>query len=153
MVYLEGTIRNDKSSTLPVGNNSYVYPSVTASFVFSELLKDKLPWFSFGKLRAGWAKVGNDTDPYQVLSTYAQYTNVDSTTPGYRLPNTLNNADLKPESTTSFEVGLEAAFLNDRIGFDLTYYKTTTTILEEQVEVMETYYDNFSECQSGCCPS
>ena len=127
MVYLEGTIRNDKSSTLPAGNNSYVYPSVTASFVFSELLKDKLPWFSFGKLRAGWAKVGNDTDPYQVLSTYAQYTNVDSTTPGYRLPNTLNNADLKPESTTSFEVGLEAAFLNDRIGFDLTYYKTTTT--------------------------
>ena len=153
MVYLEGTIRNDKSSTLPAGNNSYVYPSVTASFVFSELLKDKLPWFSFGKLRAGWAKVGNDTDPYQVLSTYAQYTNVDSTTPGYRLPNTLNNADLKPESTTSFEVGLEAAFLNDRIGFDLTYYKTTTTILEEQVEVVETYYDNFSECQSGCCPS
>lgn len=69
MVYLEGTIRNDKSSTLPAGNNSYVYPSVTASFVFSELLKDKLPWFSFGKLRAGWAKVGNDTDPYQVLST------------------------------------------------------------------------------------
>ena len=63
------------------------------------------------------------------------------------------NTDLKPESTTSFEVGLEAAFLNDRIGFDLTYYKTTTTILEEQVEVMETYYDNFSECQSGCCPS
>ena len=62
-------------------------------------------------------------------------------------------ADLKPESTTSFEVGLEAAFLNDRIGFDLTYYKTTTTILEEQVEVVETYYDNFSECQSGCCPS
>ena len=127
MVYLEGTIRNDKSSTLPSGNNSYVYPSVTASFVFSELLKDKLPWLSFGKLRAGWAKVGNDTDPYQVLSTYTQYTNVDSTTPGYRLPNTLNNADLKPESTSSFEVGLEAAFLNDRIGFDLTYYKTTTT--------------------------
>ena len=62
---------------------------------------------------------------------------MDSTTPGYRLPNTLNNADLKPESTTSFEVGLEAAFLNDRIGFDLTYYKTTTTILEEQVEVVE----------------
>ena len=100
---------------------------MTASFVFSELLKDKLPWLSFGKLRAGWAKVGNDTDPYQVLSTYTQYTNVDSTTPGYRLPNTLNNADLKPESTSSFEVGLEAAFLNDRIGFDLTYYKTTTT--------------------------
>ena len=63
---------------------------------------------------------------------------MDSTTPGYRLPNTLNNADLKPESTTSFEVGLEAAFLNDRIGFDLTYYKTTTTILEEQVEVVVT---------------
>lgn len=127
MVYLEGTIRNDKSSTLPKGNNSYVYPSVTASFLFSEPLKEKAPWLAFGKLRAGWAKVGNDTDPYQVLSTYTQYTNIDSSTPGYRLPNTLNNADLKPESTTSFEVGLEMAFLNDRLGFDVTYYKTKTT--------------------------
>ncbi|MDO4163205.1 MAG: SusC/RagA family TonB-linked outer membrane protein [Bacteroides sp.] len=126
MVYLEATLRNDKSSTLPSGNNSYLYPSVTASFVFSELLKEKASWISFGKVRAGWAKVGNDTDPYQVLSTYTQYTNIDSSTPGYRLPNTLNNASLKPESTTSWEFGLEMSFFNDRLGFDATYYASET---------------------------
>lgn len=126
MLYLEGTLRTDKSSTLPSDNNTYTYPSITASWLFSELLKQKMPWLSYGKLRAGFAKVGNDTDPYQVLQTYSQYTNIDATTPGYRLSDTLNNSDLKPESTTSWEVGLEAAFLNNRIGFDLTYYWTQT---------------------------
>lgn len=126
MLYLEGTIRGDKSSTLPKGNNTYVYPSVTTSWLFSELLKDKAQWLSYGKLRIGFAQVGNDTDPYQVMSTYSQYTNIDSSTPGYLLPNTLTNADLKPESTSSWEFGLETSFLNDRIGFDLTYYTTTT---------------------------
>ncbi|MEG1905493.1 MAG: TonB-dependent receptor, partial [Bacteroidales bacterium] len=126
MVYLEATLRNDKSSTLPKGNNSYMYPSVTASFVFSELLKDKANWLSFGKLRAGWAKVGNDTDPYQIITTYSQYTNVDSSTPGYRLPKTLNNEELKPESTSSYEIGLEMSFFHNRLGFDATYYSTET---------------------------
>lgn len=128
MVYLEATLRNDKSSTLPVENNSYWYPSLTGSFIFSELLKDQSDWLTFGKLRAGWANVGNDTDPYRVLTTYTQYTNIDieHSTPGYRLSNTLNNADLKPESTTSFEVGLEMSFFNNRLGFDASYYATKT---------------------------
>lgn len=126
MLYLEATLRNDKSSTLPDGNNSYWYPSLTGSFIFSEMLKEQSNWLSFGKLRAGIAKVGNDTDPYRVFTTYTQYTNIDSSTPGYRLPNTLNNPDLKPESTTSFEVGLEMSFLNNRLGFDVTYYSTET---------------------------
>lgn len=126
MLYLEATIRGDKSSSLPSSNNTYVYPSVTGSWLFSELLKDKAPWLTYGKVRLGFAKVGNDTDPYQVLSTYTQYTNIDSSTPGYRLPNTLNNADLKPESTTSYELGLEMAFLDNRLGFDVTYYQTNT---------------------------
>ncbi len=125
MLFLDGTVRNDKSSTLPSGNNSYTYPSLTASWVFSDLIGKN--WLTYGKLRAGIAKVGNDTDPYSLVSTYSQYTNVDSSTPGYRLPNTLNNANLKPESTKSFEVGLEMSFLADRVGFDFTYYKSTTT--------------------------
>ena len=90
------------------------------------MLKEKAPWISLGKVRAGWAKVGNDTDPYKVITTFSQYTNIDSSTPGYRLPNTLNNAELKPESTTSYEFGLEMSFLNNRIGFDLTYYNSKT---------------------------
>ena len=127
MLYLEATLRGDKSSTLPKSNNTYVYPSVTASWLFSELLKDKAPWLSYGKLRAGYARVGNDTDPYQVMQTYTQYTNIDSSTPGYRLSNTLSNSNLKPESTKSWEFGLETSFLNNRLGFDLTYYTTTTS--------------------------
>lgn len=127
MLYLEATLRGDKSSTLPKANNTYVYPSLTASWLFSELLKDKAPWLSYGKLRAGYARVGNDTDPYQVMQTYTQYTNIDSSTPGYRLSNTLANSNLKPESTKSWEFGLETSFLNNRLGFDLTYYTTTTS--------------------------
>ncbi|MGL5272131.1 MAG: SusC/RagA family TonB-linked outer membrane protein, partial [Phocaeicola sp.] len=126
MLYLEATLRNDKSSTLPSSNNSYLYPSVTGSFIFSELLREDAPWISFGKLRAGWAQVGNDTDPYNVLSTYTQYTNIDENAPGYRLPSTLNNKDLRPESTTSFELGLEMSFFNNRLGFDATYYTSET---------------------------
>ena len=126
MLYLEGTIRGDKSSTLPKDNNTYVYPSVTGSFVFSELLKEKAPWLSFGKVRLGFAKVGNDTDPYQLYNIFSMYTNIDSTTPGYRLPNTMQNPNLKPESTTSWEAGLEMNFFNNRLGFDVTYYQTNT---------------------------
>ena len=126
MLFLEGTLRVDKSSTLPKSNNTYAYPSVTASWLFSELLKQQAPWLSYGKVRVGFAKVGSDTDPYQIYNTYSQYTNIDSSTPGYRLPNTMNNPELKPESTTSWEFGLEMSFLNNRLGFDFTYYQTKT---------------------------
>jgi outer membrane receptor protein involved in Fe transport len=126
MLYLEATIRGDQSSTLPKNNNTYVYPSVTASWIFSELLKEKASWLSFGKVRLGFAQVGNDTDPYQLYNTYSQYTNIDSSTPGYRLPNTMQNPDLKPERTNSWEAGLEMNFFNNRLGFDVTYYQTKT---------------------------
>ena len=126
MLYLEGTIRGDKSSTLPKDHNIYVYPSVTVSFLFSELLKKKAPWLSFGKIRLGFAQVGNDTDPYQLYNTYSPYTNIDSTTPGYRLPDTMQNPDLKPERTNSWEAGLEMNLFNNRLGFDITYYQTNT---------------------------
>ena len=126
MLFLQATLRGDKSSTLPEGRNTYVYPSVTASWLFSELLQDSMPWLEYGKLRAGFAKVGSDTDPYMLYRTYSHYTRIDPTTPGYRLPNTLTNLDLRPESTTSWEFGLEGSAFNDRIGFDLTWYSTVT---------------------------
>ncbi|MDR0844074.1 MAG: TonB-dependent receptor, partial [Tannerella sp.] len=127
-VYLDASIRNDWSSSLPKGNNSYLYPAVTGSFIFSELTKESAPWLSFGKFRAGYAFVGNDTDPYQVINTYTQYTNIDAATgtPGYTASTTLRNEALKPESTTSFETGLEISLLNNRIGFDVTYYSNET---------------------------
>lgn len=127
MLFLEGSVRMDQSSTLPKGNNTYFYPSVTGSFIFSELLSPEVKnVIEFGKVRAGFAKVGNDTDPYQIITTYSQYTNIDPTTPGYRLPNTLKNDQLKPESTTSFEAGLEMAFFKGRLGFDVSYYNSVT---------------------------
>ena len=126
MIYLEGTVRGDKSSALPVDNNVYVYPSVTASFLFSELIKDNTPWLTYGKARVNWAQVGNDTDPYNVYNVYRAYTKIDENTPGYRLDNTLNNSELKPESTTSWEAGLELSFFTNRLGLDFTYYITDT---------------------------
>lgn len=125
MLYADVSLRNDWSSTLPKGNNSYMYPSITGSFVFSELLREKLDWLTFGKLRLGFAQVGNDTDPYQIQNVYSQHTNITST-PGYILSNTLNNKDLKPESTNSYEIGLEASFFKNRLGFEATYYYSET---------------------------
>lgn len=124
-LFLDGTVRNDKSSTLPSDNNSYTYPSLTASFIFSDLIGK--PWLTFGKVRAGIAKVGNDTDPYALVTTFANYSHIDTSAPGYIVSNTLMNPNLKPESTGSFEVGLEMSFLADRLGFDFTFYKSTTT--------------------------
>lgn len=126
MLYLDASLRNDWSSTLPKGNNSYMYPSVTGSFVFSELLKDKISWLNFGKLRLGYAQVGNDTDPYQVISTMSQYTNIDPSTSGYIVGSTLNNENLKPESTNSYEVGFELSLFDNRVGLEATFYSSET---------------------------
>jgi TonB-linked SusC/RagA family outer membrane protein len=126
--YLEASVRNDWASTLPKGKNSYLYPSITGSFIFSELTKESAPWLSFGKVRAGYAYVGGDTEPHRIIDVYSQYTNIDGDTgtPGYIVATTLNNRILKPETTGSFEVGLEMNFLHDRVGFEATYYSTET---------------------------
>ncbi|MDR1896591.1 MAG: SusC/RagA family TonB-linked outer membrane protein [Prevotellaceae bacterium] len=128
LLYLDASVRNDWSSTLPSKNNSYIYPAVTGSFIFSELVKDALPWLSFGKIRAGYAFVGGDTDPYQIIDSYSQYTTIDAATgtPGYIIATKLRNKELKPERTGSFETGLEVNLFNNRVGFDVTYYSTKT---------------------------
>lgn len=122
LLYLDATLRGDQSSTLPVSNNTYVYPSFSGSFVFSELLKagDIMP---YGKLRMSWAQVGSDTDPYQLGLSY---TKAKFAYPGYTIGwinnGTVPNADLKPTRTNSFEIGLETKFFKNRIGLDFTYY-------------------------------
>ena len=121
LVYLDATLRGDQSSTLPIGNNVYIYPSFSGSFVFSELLKSNL--MPYGKFRLSWAQVGNDTDPYQLGLVY---TKSKFTYPGYTIGyinnSTMPNKNLKPTKTNSFELGLEMKFLNNRIGLDFTYY-------------------------------
>jgi TonB-linked SusC/RagA family outer membrane protein len=116
--------RNDWSSTLPEGNNSYFYPAISGSLVFSELVP--VPALSFGRLRAGWTKVGNDAPPYQTVDPYG-FDVPFGGAPRLTASNILRNANLKPEQTASWEVGTDVRFLDDRLGLGATYYNKTTT--------------------------
>lgn len=125
-VYVDGTFRNDWSSTLPSSSNSYFYPSVTSSVILSELpgIRD-LKQLSFAKFRLGWAQVGNDTDPYQLYKVYEAVTAINGNI-AYNLPSQLNNLNLKPEITSSIETGLQLQFFKNLIGLDVTYYNNNS---------------------------
>lgn len=136
-LYLDVTGRNDWTSALKSGNNSYFYPSVSGSLIFSELLKD-LTWLSFGKVRAGIAFSGNDTDPYS-LSSYKQKVEIGLDPSIIANPfkgavyltqeNVLRTPDLQSEKGQSIEVGTDVRFFKGRVGLDVTYYNTTTSNL------------------------
>lgn len=119
IVYLDGTIRRDHFSTLPTEEAAFYYPSVSTSFVFSKLLNTDA--ISFGKLRVNYAQVGNGASFDQLYDTYTINQDI-----GYSVPVTANNKNLKPETTKSYEAGLEMRFLNNRIGFDVAYYKSNS---------------------------
>ncbi|MCF8714602.1 SusC/RagA family TonB-linked outer membrane protein [Joostella atrarenae] len=118
--FIDASIRNDNSSALPEDNNSYWYPSVSGSVVFSELIN----WnpLSFGKLRASYAQAGSDLSPYQTSLNYAVGTVYDGINTLY-VPDALNNPNIEPSFSNSFEAGLELNFFNNRLGFDFTYYE------------------------------
>lgn len=121
--YVDFSARNDWSSALPADNNSYFYPSVGGSLVLSELgFLNQNKTLSFLKLRGSFAQVGSDIDPYRINTTYDSGTFYGSSASLY-LPNTLQNAALKPALQSEIEGGIEAKFLNDRLGFDVTAYK------------------------------
>lgn len=120
-IFLDVTGRNDWSSTLPSGNNSFFYPSVSTSFILSDLLR--LPeQISFAKLRASWAQVGNDTDPYKT----AKYYNTSAFPGSASVSPTLYNARFKPEISNSIEVGLDWRMFKQRFGLDLAFYNNIT---------------------------
>ncbi len=126
MLYVDGTFRNDWSSTLPIDNCSFAYPSVGTSFIFSELFGNRLKeTISFGKLRFSYAMVGNDTSPYRTGQYYTIGGQFNGS-PFTSYNTVMNNADLKPEITVSYEAGLEMRFFRSRLGFDLTYYDSMT---------------------------
>ncbi len=124
LAYLTFTGRNDWSSTLPLDNRSYFYSSVSGALVFTELLP-KNDILSFGKIRASWAQVGKDADPYATLTyltspiNYAGFTGVGNVY-------TKGNSSLKPEIQTAWEIGAELRFLKGRLGVDWTYYHSST---------------------------
>ena len=137
MVYLTITGRNDWSSTLPKDNRSYFYPGFTGSFVFTELLPKELKdIISFGKFRAAWGKTGNDAKWYATNTVYAQaaangsgWGEVNFPLNGinaFTLSNIMGNNKLKPEMTTEWELGLNMAFLRNRLSFDFAYYNRST---------------------------
>ncbi len=123
--FMDITGRNDWSSTLPAKNNSYFYPSVGGTFIVTELMKKKSNILSFAKLRASYAIVGNDSDPYRLSQTFSFNGFFNDATVA-SLSTTMNNPDLKPEKTTSYEYGLDLRFFNNRLALDATYYDAST---------------------------
>lgn len=123
--FVDVTARNDWSSTLPIANNSFFYPSVSTSLVFTDAFNMNSGVLSYGKLRASWAQVGNDTDPYRTVGTFNANDPWDGS-PNLTYTNTLANANLKPEQTTSVEVGTDMRFFQDRATLDFTYFSKST---------------------------
>lgn len=124
LVFLNITGRNDRSSTLPAGNNSYYYPSASLSAIVSDMVR--LPEaISFLKVRASAAQVGRDADPYSINNTFTTNTPFNST-PLTTGNNVLANNNLKPSSTTTVEAGIEIRFLKNRLGLDATVYQSNT---------------------------
>src|SRR5690554_1751560 len=142
-LFLNGTVRNDWFSTLSPENRSILYPAVTGSFVFSQPWENFPSWVSFGKIRAGYAEVGSDTDvnPYADNLFYRVENNQFPNPSEQMQPvgaintGTVPNANLRPMRVSEWEAGLEMKFFDHRLGFDLTYYDKLTSdqILSAQV--------------------
>lgn len=120
LVYLDLTARNDWSSTLPIDNRSYFYPSVSSSVMLNDIFEMPV-WVNLAKLRAGWAQVGKDTNPYTIHNVLTRGTWGDLTL--YTNPVNLTNTRLKPEIATSIEAGLDIAMLKNRARAEFTVYK------------------------------
>ncbi|MEX2371549.1 MAG: hypothetical protein WD578_11120, partial [Bacteroidales bacterium] len=123
-LFLELTGRNDWTSTLPVDKNSYFYPSLNTSFIFSDAFGLENNLLSFGKVRFSMAGVGNDTDPHMLSHQFInqQYGEV----PAVYLRNSATDPELGPEQNTSWEVGTDLRFFMNRLSFDITYYDEVT---------------------------
>lgn len=120
---IDATIRRDQSTTLPKGNNTYVYPSVSLGYNFADLLSQD--WINYGKIRASYSEVGNDAPALSVFDVYNKPVAFGSI-PLFNLPTRKNNSELRPERTKAYEVGLDMAFFDNRLGFELTYYNAST---------------------------
>ena len=129
-LFLSSTFRNDWSSALSPRNNSYFYPSVSLSYVFTDMINQMggtLPsWFSFGKLRASYAAAGSDLDPYELYNTYYISTDPNGNTTAGR-NGTLFNDSVRSQLIKSYEAGAELRFFQNRIGLDVSVYKSNAT--------------------------
>lgn len=124
MLFLDLTDRYDISTALPTTNNAYNYYAASSSLIFSNLLE--ADWLSFGKVRAGYAEVGNDLPANNVYDSYSVLNNFGSAAL-FSYPGTKQNGNLKPEKTKEIELGLETRMFNNRVALDFTWYKKNTT--------------------------
>ena len=131
--YLTGTVRNDWFSTLSAANRSILYPSISGAFVFADY-GTKMPWLSFGKIRAGYSEVGSDGDvaPYADKLFYTVNANLIANPLGTAVSlgsngTVLPNPNLRPSRTAETELGLELKLFNNRLGIDIAVYTKTTT--------------------------
>ena len=143
------TGRNDWSSTLPKGNNSIFYPSIGAAFIFTDALRVQSRFLSYGKLRASWTRVGNDTDPYQLRAVYAAGQTPWAGQPSYTAPDRLAKPDLKPEQTTGQEIGVDLGLLDNRVSLNATLYQKSTTNQILPVSISQATGDSQAVVNSG----
>jgi len=154
-IFLDLSARNDWWSVLPIDNNSYLYPAASLSFVPTDFFDWNSTTLSYLKVRAGWSQVGSSggLDPYSIQQVY------NFRTPGYGdvllafNPNTLNNPNIKPETTVGLEFGLAAKLLNEKISFDFTYFDQTSKdlIVESDISPSSGYekiFANIGEIQN-----
>ncbi|MEO7801709.1 MAG: SusC/RagA family TonB-linked outer membrane protein [Ginsengibacter sp.] len=147
--FLNLTGRNDWSSTLPINNRSYFYPAVSGSLIFTDALKIQSNILDYGKVRAGWAKVGRDADPYSLQNVYRLGTSYLGQ-PTAALDATAFDPDLKPEFTKEFEYGAQLSFFKRKIEVDVAIYDRNST---NQIAPISTpassgyssYYTNYGE--------
>jgi TonB-linked SusC/RagA family outer membrane protein len=145
MLYLNGTVRNDWFSTLSPENRSILYPSVSASYIFSQSFSSAPDWLSFGKVRAAYAEVGSDTDvpPYADVLFYGVNANLAANPAGALQPvggssgSTVPNPNLKPMRIAETELGLEMKMFDNRVSFDLSVYRKITTDQIVQAQISE----------------
>jgi len=150
--FLNVTMRNDHSSTLPVKYNSYFYPAATGSFVFSDAFEINPSVLNYGKVRLSWGKVGKDASPYYANGFYNKDKPFNGL-PVMYVPTSSYDPDLKPEFTTEFETGTELQFFDSRIGLDFTWYNRLSSNQIAPVSFPRStgssrYYTNFGELRN-----
>jgi TonB-linked SusC/RagA family outer membrane protein len=151
-LFLNVVGRNDWSSTLPVANRSYFYPAVSTSFVFTDALGIKSNVLNLGKIRASYAQVGNDADPYALQNVFYMGSPFNSKFTLYT-PDTKNNPNLKPERSAETELGTELQFFDSRIGLDFTWYNKLSSDMIAPVPMPKAsgyayQYMNFGEMRN-----
>lgn len=138
MIYVDVTGRNDWSSTLPKDTRSYFYPSVSGSFIASELMKEVSPEIlSFWKLRGSWTQTKKDVEIYEINNVYNTTSNAWGGLNSATYPTSIYGSIIKPTATRSFEIGTNVNFLNNRLKVDVAYYSTLKYNLVRDAEISE----------------